>query len=55
MSVLKQRYAGMKILVGRDKLDEIQVRFVVQELKFVIHDQSQGCAPKNLGIRSILG
>lgn len=26
VQVLKQRYAGMKLLVGRDKLDEIQVR-----------------------------
>ena len=25
VQVLKQRYAGMKLLVGRDKLDEIQV------------------------------
>lgn len=25
VQVLKQRYAGMKIAVGRDKLDEIQV------------------------------
>jgi trehalose 6-phosphate synthase/phosphatase len=27
VQVLKQRYAGMKIVVGRDKLDIIQVRF----------------------------
>ena len=26
VQVLKQRYAGMKIVVGRDKLDEIQVK-----------------------------
>ena len=25
VQVLKQRYAGMKLVVGRDKLDEIQV------------------------------
>jgi len=24
VSVLRQRYAGMKIVVGRDKLDEVQ-------------------------------
>jgi len=27
VKVLRQRYAGMKIMVGRDKLDEIQVHF----------------------------
>ena len=26
VQVLKQRYVGMKIVVGRDKLDEIQVK-----------------------------
>jgi len=26
VKALRQRYAGMKIIVGRDKLDEIQVR-----------------------------
>jgi trehalose 6-phosphate synthase complex regulatory subunit len=25
VEILRQRYAGMKILVGRDKMDEIQV------------------------------
>lgn len=31
MSVLRQRYAGMKIVVGRDKLDEVQgVRHKIQ-------------------------
>lgn len=29
VQVLKQRYANMKIVVGRDKLDEIQVCFVL--------------------------
>ena len=28
VQLLKQRYAGMKIVVGRDKLDEIQVSHV---------------------------
>ena len=35
VQVLKQRYAGMKIVVGRDKLDEIQVWPFVTHL--VIH------------------
>lgn len=26
VQLLRQRYAGMKMIVGRDKLDEIQVR-----------------------------
>lgn len=31
VSMLKQRYAGMKIVVGRDKLDEVQgVRHKIQ-------------------------
>ena len=25
VQVLKQRYAGMKMIVGRDKLDQVQV------------------------------
>jgi hypothetical protein len=25
VQVLRQRYAGMKLIVGRDKLDEVQV------------------------------
>lgn len=28
VATLKERYSGMKLLVGRDKLDEIQVRFL---------------------------
>ena len=28
VKVLRQRYAGMKLIVGRDKLDEIQVCFM---------------------------
>lgn len=26
VQLLRQRYAGMKMIVGRDKLDEVQVR-----------------------------
>jgi trehalose-6-phosphate synthase len=29
VSLLRQRYSGMKLLVGRDKLDEIQVWLIV--------------------------
>lgn len=28
VQVLRQRYAGMKLIVGRDKLDEVQVGVV---------------------------
>ena len=33
VKVLKQRYAGMKMIVGRDKLDEVQVREFACELR----------------------
>lgn len=34
VQVLKSRYAGMKIAVGRDKLDEVQVIQIVLGLPF---------------------
>lgn len=43
VQVLKQRYAGMKIVVGRDKLDEIQVRSNLITSEFTIIDCNIGC------------
>jgi len=37
VSVLRQRYAGMKIVVGRDKLDEVQgVRQKIQAFEWFL-------------------
>ena len=49
---MKQRYAGMKLLVGRDKLDEIQVSFVdrpqeaVEEADALVSDLMQRITSK---------
>ncbi|KXN83190.1 hypothetical protein AN958_01704 [Leucoagaricus sp. SymC.cos] len=45
VSVLRQRYAGMKIVVGRDKLDEVQgVRYKIQAFERFLerHKEFQG-------------
>jgi hypothetical protein len=55
VQLLKQRYAGMKIVVGRDKLDEIQVSHVrrggLGDLCLTdIRYSTLGCQTKNTGV-----
>lgn len=40
VQLLRQRYAGMKMIVGRDKLDEIQVRVRDDDISVILmHDR----------------
>jgi trehalose-6-phosphate synthase len=50
VQLLKQRYAGMKIVVGRDKLDEIQVSHVRRFSLTDIRYSTLGCQTKNRGV-----
>jgi len=52
VQVLKQRYAGMKLLVGRDKLDEIQVGLEVSLPLTTAHVSHRVCATKSKPLSS---
>ena len=49
VQVLRQRYAGMKLIVGRDKLDEVQVSATPHVL-CVFSDPPVGGASEDSGV-----
>lgn len=53
VKALKQRYAGMKLIVGRDKLDEVQVCLEVSFRHCALNNRIIGCAPQDPCFRAI--
>ena len=50
---LRQRYAGMKLIVGRDKLDEIQVCTDVDGFQTYSPIRFVGCTPQDPSFRAV--
>jgi trehalose-6-phosphate synthase len=54
VQTLKERYAGVKLVVGRDKLDEVQVRPYFPNQQDVIHHPLKGVRHKLLAFEAFL-
>ena len=53
VKALKQRYAGMQLIVGRDKLDEIQVSVSVLSHIYPADTRTTGRAPQDSRLRAV--